>query len=128
MLATKVIRALALMAPGALWQQAGAVHPFGARFDPLVDFVPGRYDRKTMDEAIASVPPDLLAEGPLLWGSPPQIVTRLRVFGDAGLRHVVLAPVSGLVSRRAALYGLWATGRIARSLRRQPEDPATSDG
>ena len=119
MLGTKAIRALALMAPAALWQQAGAVHPFGARFDPLVDFVPGSYDRATMDEAIASVPPALVAEGPLLWGSPEQIVSRLRSFGAAGLRHVVLAPVSGLVSRRAALYGLWATGRIARSLRRR---------
>ena len=57
-----------------------------------------------------------MTEGPLLWGSPQQIAAKLRVFGEAGLRHVVLAPVSGLVSQRAALYGLWATGRIARSL------------
>jgi phthiodiolone/phenolphthiodiolone dimycocerosates ketoreductase len=44
-------------------------------------------------------------------------VPKLRAFGDAGMRHVVLAPVSGLVSKHAAFYGLWATGRIARSLR-----------
>ncbi|WP_279637582.1 hypothetical protein [Mycobacterium innocens] len=43
-------------------------------------------------------------------------MTKLRAFGNAGLRHVVLAPVSGLVTKRAELYGLWATGRIARSL------------
>ena len=118
MLETKVVRAFALMAPAALWQQAGAVHPFGSHFHPLVDFVPGRYDRATMDEAIAAVPTALVTEGPLLWGSQEQIVAKLRAFGDAGLRHVVLAPVSGLVSQRAALYSLWATGRIARSLRR----------
>ena len=57
-----------------------------------------------------------MTEGPLLWGTPEQVAAKLRAFGDAGVRHVVLAPVSGLVSRRAALYGLWATGRIARSL------------
>ncbi len=117
MLKTKVIRALGLMAPADLWRQAGVVHPFGERFNALVDFVPDHYDRATMDEAIAAVPDNLIAEGPLLWGTPDQVVTRLRAFGDAGLRHVVLAPVSGLVSKRAALYGLWATGRIARSLR-----------
>ena len=50
-------------------------------------------------------------------GTPEQVVAKLRAFGDAGLRHLVLAPVSGLVSKYAALYGLWATGRIARSLR-----------
>ncbi len=117
MLSTKVIRALGLMAPGDLWRQAGTVHPFGEHFNPLVDFVPGDYDRATMDAAIAAVPDDLVAEGPLLWGNPDRVVAKLRAFGDAGMRHVVLAPVSGLVSKRAALYGLRATGRIARSLR-----------
>ncbi|MGB9306624.1 MAG: LLM class flavin-dependent oxidoreductase, partial [Mycobacterium sp.] len=118
MLNTKVIRALGLMAPPDLWRQAGAVHPFGEHFNALVDFVPDHYDRKTMEEAIAAVPDGVMTEGPLLWGSPEQIAAKLRAFGEAGLRHVVLAPVSGLVSQRAALYGLWATGRIARSLSR----------
>ncbi|ARG56180.1 LLM class flavin-dependent oxidoreductase [Mycobacterium kansasii] len=117
MLRTKVIRALGLMTPAELWRQAGLVHPLGEHFNPLVDFVPDHYDRATMDDAIAAVPEELVAEGPLLWGSPDQVVSRLREFGDAGLRHVVLAPVSGLVSKHAAGYGLWATGRVARSLR-----------
>ena len=43
-------------------------------------------------------------------------MAELRALENAGLRHVVLAPVSGLLSARAALYGLWATGRIARRL------------
>jgi phthiodiolone/phenolphthiodiolone dimycocerosates ketoreductase len=118
MLKTKVIRALGLMVPADLWRQCGAVHPFGEHFNALVDFIPDHYDRQTMDEAIAAVPADMIAEGPLLWGSPQQVTAKLRAFGDAGLRHVVLAPVSGLVSKQAALYGLWATGRIARSLRK----------
>jgi phthiodiolone/phenolphthiodiolone dimycocerosates ketoreductase len=116
MLNTKVMRALGLMAPAELWRQAGVAHPFGEHFNALVDFVPDHYDRKTMDEAIAAVPAVLMTEGPLLWGSPQQVAAKLRAFGEAGLRHVVLAPVSGLVSQRAALYGLWATGQIARSL------------
>ena len=117
MLRTKVIRAFGLMAPADLWRRAGVAHPFGERFNALVDFVPDHYDRKTMDEAIAAVPDLVVTEGPLLWGSPQQVVSRLREFGDAGLRHVTLAPVSGLVSKKAALYGLWAAGRVARSLR-----------
>ena len=118
MLETKVIRVLGLMSPADVWRQAGAVHPFGEDFNAIVDFDPGRYDRKTLDDAIAAVPAEVVAEGPLLWGTTEQVVTKLSAFGDAGLRHVVLAPVSGLVSKKAALYGLWATGRIARSLRR----------
>ncbi|KZS69572.1 hypothetical protein A4G29_16930 [Mycobacterium kansasii] len=71
---------------------------------------------RSVAAAIAAVSDSLVAEGPLLWGTPDQVVTKLRAFGNAGLRHVVLAPVSGLVTKRASLYGLWATGRIARSL------------
>lgn len=117
MLNTKVIRSFGLMAPADLWRQTGTAHPFGERFNPLVDFIPDHYDRRTMDEAIGAVTDAVLTEGPLLWGTPQQIAAKLRAFAEAGMRHVVLAPVSGLVSKRAALYGLWATGRIARSLR-----------
>src|SRR5689334_6805878 len=49
---------------------------------------------------------------------PAQIIDKLREYGDAGLRHVVLAPVSGLVSTKAALYAFWALCPIARALRR----------
>jgi phthiodiolone/phenolphthiodiolone dimycocerosates ketoreductase len=119
MLKTKAIRLLGLGAPADLWRQAGVVHPLGEHFNALVDFVPDHtYDRPTVEEAIAAVPDAVMTEGSLLWGTPEQVVAKLRAFGDAGLRHVVLAPVSGLISRRAALYGLWATGRIARSLSR----------
>lgn len=81
------------------------MHPFGEHFNALVDFVPDHYDGQTMDEAIAGVPAALMAEGPLLWGTTEQVVAKLRAFGDAGLRHVVLAPVSGLVSKQAADFG-----------------------
>jgi phthiodiolone/phenolphthiodiolone dimycocerosates ketoreductase len=116
MLKTKAIRALGLMAPADVWRRAGVAHPFGEHFNALVDFVPDHYDRRAMEQAIAAVPAAVVSEGPLLWGTPEQVVAKLRIFGEAGLRHVVLAPVSGLVSRRAALYGLWAVGRIARAL------------
>ncbi|WP_262490872.1 LLM class flavin-dependent oxidoreductase [Mycobacterium simiae] len=122
MLDTKAIRLLGLAAPADLWRQAGAVHPLGAHFDTFVDFVPDRHSRQAIEAAIAAVPDAVMTEGPLLWGTPQQVVAKLRAFGDAGMRHVVLAPVSGLVSRRAALYEQWATVRIARLLasRRAP--------
>ena len=62
------------------------------------------------------MPDAVLTEGPLLWGTPEQVTANLTAFGDAGLRHVVLAPVSGLVSRPAALYAFRTIGRIAHSL------------
>ena len=116
MLETKAIRAFGLAAPAELWRKAGAEHPFGEHFRGYVDFLPERYDRRTIEEAIAAVPPGLVDEGPLLWGTPEQVADKLGAFGEVGLRHVVLAPVSGLVSRRAAIYGIRVMRRIARLL------------
>jgi phthiodiolone/phenolphthiodiolone dimycocerosates ketoreductase len=119
MLKTKAIRSFGLAAPAELWRNVGAEHPFGEHFRGYVDFVPERYDRRTIEEAISAVPPRLVEEGPLMWGTPEQLVSKLRVFGEVGLRHVVLAPVSGLVSKRAAIYGILATRKIARLLTSQ---------
>ena len=56
---------------------------------------------------MAAVPPESIGYG-LLWGTPEQI---------AGVRHVGFFPISMIVSRRAAIYGLWAVRRIARLVR-----------
>jgi phthiodiolone/phenolphthiodiolone dimycocerosates ketoreductase len=97
-------------------RRAGSEHPFGETFRGFVDFVPEQYDRKTLEDAIAVVPSELVAEGPLMWGTPEQVGNRLKTFGEVGLRHVVIVLLSPAISKRAALYGLRATRRIARLL------------
>ncbi|MBU3751068.1 MAG: LLM class flavin-dependent oxidoreductase [Mycobacterium sp.] len=117
MLRHRAIRLLGLGAPAELWQRAGVQHPLGSDVNAIVEFVPDRHDRAFIEEAIAAVPEAVMTDGPLLWGTPAQVTAKLRAFGAAGLRHVVLAPISGLVSKRAAFYGLQAAGQVARELR-----------
>ena len=114
MLNTKLVRYFYLLVPADVWRQAGSEHPLGKHFRGYVDFVPERYDRKTLEEAIAAVPNEVVTEGPLLWGTPEQVASKLREFGKVGLRHVVLSIVSTLISKRAAVYGLRATHKVAR--------------
>jgi phthiodiolone/phenolphthiodiolone dimycocerosates ketoreductase len=118
MLTTKAIRLLGLGAPPEVWRRAGATHPLGENFNAMADFVPDRHDRRVIEEAIAAVPDMVMTDGSLLWGTPDQVAAKLRGYADAGMRHVVLAPVSGLVSKKAALYGLRAAAQVARTLRR----------
>ncbi|MBX6342031.1 MAG: LLM class flavin-dependent oxidoreductase [Thermomicrobiaceae bacterium] len=115
MLDTRVVRFTGLMAPAEAWRRAGHRHPFGDEFRGFIDFVPERYDRKVLDEALAAVPIEAVAER-LIWGTPEQVARRLRGFADAGMRHVVVEVVSAMISRRAALYGLRALRAIAREL------------
>ena len=56
-------------------------------------------------------------EQQVLWGSPERVVSALRDLARAGLRHVVLSPISPLVSRRAAVQTFAAVPSIVRRLR-----------
>jgi phthiodiolone/phenolphthiodiolone dimycocerosates ketoreductase len=117
LLESKAVRFTALLAPAYTWKQMGAEHPLGDDFRGMIDFVPQSYDRAQLDAAIAAVPTDLLAEA-TLWGTPDSLLADLRDFADAGLRHLVLQPVSGLVSRSDALYSLRSMVSVLRRLRR----------
>jgi len=116
LLRSSPVRIFGFMAPPETWRAAGVANPLGEDVNAMVDFVPGRIDRRAFTEALAAVPDSALTGGPLLIGTPDQVVNRIREFARAGARHVVLAPVSGLVSQRAALFALRATGQIARAL------------
>ncbi len=118
MLDTRAARFVALGAPSVEWRKVGAQHPFGEHFRGYIDWMPERYDRKMLEEGMAAVPPELLGYG-LLWGTPEQVAGKLRAFGEAGARHVVLFLASAVLSRQAAFYGLWAIRKIARWLRNE---------
>jgi phthiodiolone/phenolphthiodiolone dimycocerosates ketoreductase len=105
-----------LFASAEEWRKVGAEHSFGEHYGGPSDIVPERYDRKTLEEGIATVPPELIGYG-FLWGTPERVAEKLRAFGEVGLRHAVVVSWSTMVSRRAAIYGLRATRRIARLLR-----------
>ena len=62
------------------------------------------------------MPPEVIRNGVLI-GTLEQVTARLRQFGDAGLRHVVLAPLSAFITVRDFAYAGLAIRRITRSLR-----------
>jgi phthiodiolone/phenolphthiodiolone dimycocerosates ketoreductase len=115
MLNTKAVRFLGLIFPGEIWQLFGREHPLGGRgFRGYLDILPQAYDRTTLDDAIDQVPPAMIES--LLWGTPEQIVNKLRAFGEAGLRHVVPMVASAAVSEEAAQFSVQALGEIAQAL------------
>jgi hypothetical protein len=98
----------------------GAEHPFGAECRGFVDIVPERYDRATLEDAIAAVPPEVIGTGVIV-GTPEQVTARLLQFGDAGLRHVVLGPLSAFITVRDLVYAGWRSeGSLAHCGRDGP--------
>lgn len=112
----RAVRFLALLAPDSMWREAGSEHPLGAGHRGAVDFIPHRHSADEMEAGIGRVPPDLLGAR-VIWGTPDQVVDQIQALAAAGLRHVVLAPVSGLVSRRAAFDAVRALPGMIRRLR-----------
>ena len=115
MLDRKVIRFFGLLAPAESWRSLGLRHPFGEEFRGIIDWVPERHTRDELEAAIATVPLEMAGAG-LIWGTPAQLVARLREYGEAGMRHVVPQIVSATVSRKAAFDALRATRTIVRAL------------
>lgn len=110
------IRFMALLTPDSYWEAAGITHPLGKGFRGMIDFVPARYSRKEIQAAIDAVPVEVMA-AQTVWGTPADVVRQLRELGEAGLRHVVLAPVSALVSRRALAFTIASLPGMSRKLR-----------
>jgi phthiodiolone/phenolphthiodiolone dimycocerosates ketoreductase len=115
MLNAKAVRFFGLLLPAEVWKAFGLRHPLGDHFQGFVDLVPESYDRPTVEAAIAAVPREMV-EAQMIWGTPTQVVAKLRAFGEAGLSYVTPALVSAAVSPEAAAYSVQAMGEIAHAL------------
>ena len=118
LLGSRAMRFTALLAPHQVWETHGMEHPLGHDFRGMIDFVPQRFTRSDLDAAIAKVPVDLIAET-VLWGSLDYVHVQLRNFIDAGLRHLVIQPISALVSKRDAAFSLKSMVTLQRRLKRE---------
>jgi phthiodiolone/phenolphthiodiolone dimycocerosates ketoreductase len=114
----KAVRFTALLGTGEQWKKFGAVHPLGEDFRGMIDFVPQHHNRKEIEAMIARVPSDMLREA-MMVGTPESLRARLHDYADAGLRHIVLQPVSAMASKRDALYSLWHSVAVGLKVRRE---------
>ena len=113
---SRPLRYASLLMSDEVWQRQGLTHPLGRGFRGMIDIVPQRMTREQVEDALAAVPGEQLA-GEAIWGTAGQVVEKLRALGEAGLRHVVLVPISAMVSRRAALRAIRGMATVARRLR-----------
>ena len=72
-----------------VFQRYGIQHPFGQNFYGLLDYIPTRYDRKTMLEALEKVPRKM-CEDYYMYGTPDEMISRIERFSKVGMKHIVL--------------------------------------
>lgn len=123
MLDTPALRFVALTAPAELYEAHGAAHPLATRWG-LLDFVPTGMGR---DEALAAARavPDGVLRDYYMWGTPDDVVERLRPFRAAGMESVNLTNMSVAADPSAAATVGARTLEIMQGLRRMGrEEPA----
>jgi phthiodiolone/phenolphthiodiolone dimycocerosates ketoreductase len=103
MLGKPFARFIGLITPDEVFQSYGLTHPLGEGFRGYADIKPEEIEREKLEAAMDAVPEDFLRES-MIWGSPEKVATEIRKFGDAGLRHIVIIPVSVLDSKRILRY------------------------
>jgi phthiodiolone/phenolphthiodiolone dimycocerosates ketoreductase len=102
-LKSRIGKFLALLAPAETFKAHGVEHPLGAGFKGYADILPEEMEKDALLSAIDGVPDDF-AEATLIWGSPSTVAATLRKYGDAGLRHVAIAPASVYSSKKILNY------------------------
>jgi phthiodiolone/phenolphthiodiolone dimycocerosates ketoreductase len=110
--------ALAMLLPGSLWSHHGLRHPLGDGFEGFADFVPEEVSAAQIEAARRQVTPELLADG-VFAGSVDEVLTELRPFVAAGLRHVIIWNIGPLVAGATAA-DLIRQALLVRRLRRLP--------
>ena len=92
LLDSTALRLIALTAPAALYEAAGAEHPLASKWG-LLDFVPTELSREDTLAAARAVPDEVLRTY-YTWGTPDDIVARLEPFMRAGCEVFNLTNVS----------------------------------
>lgn len=123
MLDSLLLRLVALTAPAEEYALAGAAPPIAEGWG-LLHYVPTRFTREQALAAAAAVPQALLRRH-FMWGTPDDIVARLRAFRDAGMEHVYLANVTALGDPAKGASSAALLTDIQHGLRRLPDPPGS---
>jgi phthiodiolone/phenolphthiodiolone dimycocerosates ketoreductase len=89
MLDTPLAKNYMLTLPNEIFLRYGIPHPLGSNFYGLLDYIPARYDREAMLDALSKVPTKL-CEDHYLHGSPDEVISKIEKFQRAGMKHLVL--------------------------------------
>lgn len=83
-----IIRAGALLAPASIYEKNGFKHPLGENFYALTDYVPSRYSKDKVLNAIQKIPMKVIKQS-FIWGNVEDVIEKLDMYRKAGAQTVV---------------------------------------
>ncbi|MHA1378534.1 MAG: LLM class flavin-dependent oxidoreductase [Candidatus Helarchaeota archaeon] len=89
MVETPMSKNFILIASNKTFERYGVSHPFGKEFYGLLDFIPTRFNKKQMIEALNKVP-TRLCEDCYLTGTPDDVISKIERYIKLGMEHLIL--------------------------------------
>ncbi len=89
MLESPLVKSQALLIPHYSYKESGMQHPLGENFKGMVDFIPTKYDRKTILDAFDKIPKEIY-QNIIMHGTPDEIIKLIEDFAKSGLKHLIL--------------------------------------
>jgi len=88
MLESPLAKNLLLFASSESFQRYGIAHPWGDDFNGLYDYIPTKYDKKTLMEAYEKIPIKMCKDY-YLNGTPDEIIEKVEKYIKIGAKHIV---------------------------------------
>ncbi|MFX0036970.1 MAG: LLM class flavin-dependent oxidoreductase [Candidatus Hermodarchaeota archaeon] len=78
-----------LFSDNETFKEYGLSHPFGDNFYGILDYIPTRYDKKTLIDAFEKIPIEMCKDFYLV-GTPDDIIGKLEEYAKIGVKHIVI--------------------------------------
>jgi phthiodiolone/phenolphthiodiolone dimycocerosates ketoreductase len=78
-----------LILPNEIFKKYNTTHPLGENFYGLLEYIPTKYNRETILEAMDKIPSKMCNDY-LFHGTPDEIIAKIEEYAKIGLRHIVL--------------------------------------
>ncbi len=95
MINAPVQKNILLLYPDEIFKKYGVTHPLGEDFYGLIDYIPTRYDKESILDAIDKIPKKMCEEA-ILHGTPDEIISKIEDYAKVGLKHMILYNVTYL--------------------------------
>ncbi len=88
MLASPLAKNQLLVGSSEYFQSYGISHPLGENFNGIYDFIPTKYDKKTLLEAYEKIPMKMCKDN-FLNGTPDEIIEKVEKYFKTGVKHMI---------------------------------------
>ena len=89
------VKNMLMIYPNSVFKKYGVEHPLGKDFYGLLDYIPTKFDRTTILDALEKIP-FKMCDDAIFHGTPDEIIGKIEQYAKVGMKHIVLTNLTFL--------------------------------